>query len=178
MLSLINRAFFMAVTLACWGVCSAQSVQGATASTAQPIDTRLGVFRPATAETSGGAADLKSPAGAWMPQISLAKDYRVGPNELLDIEVMDLDKENAKRTVRVNAAGAITLPLVGAILVAGLTAQQVEQRIADKYSEKYLQNSQVSVFIKEFATERISVDGAVVKPGIYPLTGQITAMNW
>lgn len=110
-----------------------------------------------------------------MPQISLAKDYKVGPNDLLDIEVLDL--ENSKRTVRVNAAGAITLPLIGAVVVAGLTAQQIENHLATKYSEKYLQNPQVSVFIKEFTTERITIDGAVVKPGIYPLTGQITLLR-
>jgi polysaccharide export outer membrane protein len=110
-----------------------------------------------------------------MQQISLGKDYRVGPNDLLDIEVLDL--ENSKRTVRVNAAGAITLPLIGAVNVAGLTAQEVEVRLAAKYSEKYLQNPQVSVFIKEFTTERITLDGAVARPGIYPLTGQITLLR-
>jgi polysaccharide export outer membrane protein len=35
----------------------------------------------------------------------------------------------------------------------------------------------VSVFIKEFTTERITVDGAVVKPGIYPLVGQMTLLR-
>ena len=109
--------------------------------------------------------------------ISLAKDYRIGPNDLLDVEVLDLDKDNARRTVRVNAAGSVSLPLIGAVVVAGLTAQQAESHIAERYAEKYLQNPQISVFIKEFTTERISVDGAVVKPGIYPLTGQITLLR-
>ena len=167
MASLAYRAFFMAVTLAACAVCTGQTVQGATASTAQPIDTRAGVFRPTAPDLPGGSSGT--------PQISLGKDYRVGPNDLLDIEVLDLD--NSKRTVRVNAAGAITLPLIGAVLVAGLTAQQVENHLAAKYSERYLQNPQVSVFIKEFTTERITIDGAVVKPGIYPLTGQITLLR-
>ena len=167
----------MTVTLAFCAVCSGQSVQGATASSVQPIDTRMGVFRPAAPDLPRAGTDQKTPANSGMPQISLGKDYRVGPNDLLDIEVLDLDKENQKRTVRVNAAGAITLPLIGPIVVAGLTAQQVEAHIAKKYSEKYLQNPQVAVFIKEFTTERITVDGAVIKPGIYPLTGQITLLR-
>lgn len=174
MVSLICRAFFMTVTLTFCAVCTGQSVQGATA-TGQPIDARMGVFRPAAPDLPVGGADPKAPPNAGMPQISLGKDYRVGPNDLLDIEVLDLD--NSKRTVRVNAAGAITLPLIGAVVVAGLTAQQVEARLATKYSEKYLQDPQVSVFIKEFTTERITIDGAVVKPGIYPLTGQITLLR-
>ena len=171
MLSLLCRAYLMTVTLAFCAVCAAQSVQGATPSTAQPVEARAGVFRPAAPDLPGGG-DLK--ASAAMP-ISLGRDYRVGPNDLLDIEVLDL--ENSKRTVRVNAAGAITLPLIGAVVVAGLNAQQVEAHLAAKYSEKYLQNPQVSVFIKEFTTERITIDGAVVKPGIYPLTGQITLLR-
>jgi polysaccharide export outer membrane protein len=174
MVSLICRAFLTTVTLAFCAAAFAQTVQGATASTAQPIDARMGVFRPAAADLPG-SGDGKGASGAGMPQISLGKDYRVGPNDLLDIEVLDLD--NSKRTVRVNAAGAITLPLIGAVLVAGLTAQQIEAQLATKYSEKYLQNPQVSVFIKEFTTERITVDGAVAKPGIYPLTGQITLLR-
>lgn len=165
----------MAATLAVCVVSTAQTVQGATASTAQPIDPRTGVFRPAAPDLPVGSADPLSAQALSAPQISLGKDYRVGPNDLLDIEVLDL--ENSKRTVRVNAAGAITLPLIGAVVIAGLTAQQVESRLAEKYSEKYLQNPQVSVFIKEFTTERITVDGAVVKPGIYPLTGQITLLR-
>lgn len=174
MSSLLCRAYFMAVTLAFSAVCTGQTVQGATASAAQPIDPRTGVFRPAAPDLPGSGADAKAPSNTGMP-ISLGKDYRVGPNDLLDIEVLDL--ENSKRTVRVNAAGAITLPLIGAVVVAGLTAQQIEARLAEKYSEKYLQNPQVSVFIKEFTTERITIDGAVAKPGIYPLTGQITLLR-
>ena len=165
----------MTAALAFCAVCTGQSVQGATAPNGQPIDPRMGVFRPAAPDLPVNASDAKMPQTAGMPQISLAKDYKVGPNDLLDIEVLDL--ENSKRTVRVNAAGAITLPLIGAVVVAGLTAQQVENHLAAKYSEKYLQNPQVSVFIKEFTTERITIDGAVAKPGIYPLTGQITLLR-
>lgn len=135
-------------------------------------------FRPATsvpAQEASAEQPTSSPQTQATPIVSLGKDYRVGPNDLLDVEVLDLD--NMKRTVRVNAAGAISLPLIGAVIVAGLTAQQAEAHLADRYREKYLQNPQVSVFVKEFTTERITIDGAVVKPGIYPLTGQITLLR-
>lgn len=118
-----------------------------------------------------------APAGQSqaLPVFSLGRDYRVGPNDLIDVEVFDLD--NLKRTVRVNAAGAVSLPLIGQVVVAGLTSQQVEERIADRYREKYLQNPQVSIFIKEFTTERITIEGAVTRPGIFPLTGQMTLLR-
>jgi polysaccharide export outer membrane protein len=93
----------------------------------------------------------------------------------MDVEV--LDAENLRRTVRVNAAGAISLPLIGHVSVAGLTSQEAEERIAARYAEKYLQNPQVSIFIKEFTTERMAIEGAVARPGIFPLTGQMTLLR-
>ena len=125
--------------------------------------------------TDGGTRTQPTPQSLATPILSLGKDYRVGPNDLIDIEVLDLD--NLKRTVRVNAAGAISLPLIGQVVVAGLSSQEVEERIADRYREKYLQNPQVSIFIKEFTTERITIEGAVARPGIFPLTGQMTLLR-
>jgi len=102
-------------------------------------------------------------------------DYRVGPNDLLEVEVFGVP--DLKRTVRVNSSGMVSLALVGNLSLAGLTAQQAEAIIAAKYAEKYLQDPQVSVFIKEFTTQRITIEGAVAKPGIYPVTGQLTLLR-
>jgi polysaccharide export outer membrane protein len=106
---------------------------------------------------------------------SLGADYRRGPHALMDVEVFGVP--DLKRTVRVNSSGQVSLALVGNVLLAGLSAQQAETVIAEKYAEKYLQNPQVSVFIKEFTTQRITIEGAVAKPGIYPVTGQVTLLR-
>lgn len=106
---------------------------------------------------------------------SLGADYRLGPNDLMDVEVFGLP--DLKRTVRVNSSGQVSLALVGNVLLAGLSAQQAETTIAEKYAEKYLQSPQVSVFIKEFTTQRITLEGAVARPGIYPVTGQVTLLR-
>lgn len=144
---------------------------------------------PSAAPNAGSGLPAISPIPMPAPSISPGGDYKIGPNDLLEIDVMHLEQilvpagvnvastGSRPRTVRVNAAGAITLPLVGAIVVAGRTALQAEETIAARYGEKYLQNPQVSVFIKEFTTERITVEGAVVKPGIYPLQGQMTLLR-
>lgn len=102
-------------------------------------------------------------------------NYKITASDLLEIEVFGV--EDLKRTVRVNTAGSISLPLVGMVQVAGLTATEAEALIALRYGTDFLQNPQVSVFIKEFTTLRVTIDGAVVKPGIYPLTGQITLLR-
>ena len=146
------------------------------ASVTEPIDTRVGGrAEPISSGDKTTFTSLTPDMRQSTPVVGIGSDYLVGPNDLLDIEVFDM--ENLKRTVRVNAAGAISLPLIGGVVVAGLTAEKVEELIAQRYSEKYLQNPQVSVFIKEFTTQRITVEGAVQKPGIYPLTGQITLLR-
>jgi polysaccharide biosynthesis/export protein len=82
-----------------------------------------------------------------------------------------------KRDVRVNASGELSLPLIGQVPVAGLTAQAASRLIADRYKEKYLQDPQVSLFIKEFTTQRVAIEGAVLRPGVYPMAGQLTLLR-
>ncbi len=84
-------------------------------------------------------------------------DYRIGPQDLIEIQVFGID--NLKREVRVNSRGIISLPLVGPVTVAGLTNQEAETLIAAKYEKDYLQDPQVSVFIKEFTSQRITRRG-------------------
>jgi polysaccharide export outer membrane protein len=133
----------------------------------EPIDPR--------ASTATAAVDTRPANPRQAALLSIGKEYRLGPNDLLDVEVLDV--ENGKRTVRVNAAGLISLPLVGSVVVAGLSANEAEALIARLYREKYLQNPQVSVFVKEFTTQHITVEGAVMKPGIYPLAGRLTLLR-
>lgn len=183
-----TRFVLTATLLSMAATCGAQQAPVNAPAAARPAD---GVFRPAASEYQPQPQPLQQPVqqapqdpsqgrpaqgpSQPSPVYTIGKEYRVGPNDLLDVEVLNL--ENAKRTVRVNAAGYITLPLVGPVTVAGLTQQQIEQHIAGLYGDKYLQNPQVSVFIREFTTERITVDGAVAKPGIYPLVGQMTLLR-
>jgi polysaccharide export outer membrane protein len=124
------------------------------------------------------AAASQALSGTARPLATLATlgaDYKIGTNDLIDVEVFNVP--DLKRTVRVNAGGQVSLALIGNIHIAGLTAQEAEVRIAQKYSEKYLQNPEVSLFIKEFTTQRITVEGAVTKPGIYPVTGSVTLLR-
>jgi polysaccharide export outer membrane protein len=123
------------------------------------------------------AADVAA-SGEPQPLNSLASvgtDYRIGANDLVDFDVFGVP--NMQRTVRVNASGMVALPLIGPVTLAGLTAAQAENLIAQKYAENYLQDPQVSLFIKEFTTQRITIEGAVARPGIYPVTGQLTLLR-
>jgi len=102
-------------------------------------------------------------------------DYNIGPEDLLEISVFEVEKLN--KTVRVSSQGNISLPLLGVLRVKGLTANQLERELRDLLAEKYLQDPQVSVFIKEYRSQRISVMGAVEKPSAYEVTGGRTILD-
>jgi len=109
------------------------------------------------------------------PVVQGTKDYRIGPEDLIEIQVFGVDQ--LTRTVRVNSRGNISLPLIGNVQVGGLTGSEAEAVIVSKLSESYLQDPQVSLFIKEYTNQRVTVEGAVQKPGIYPLRGQTTLLR-
>ena len=102
-------------------------------------------------------------------------DYRIGPEDLLEVQVFGVDQLG--RTLRVNSYGMISMPLIGSLPVGGMTAQEAERMISRRLAEKYLQDPQVSVFIKEYTNQRVTIEGAVIKPGIYPIRGETTLLR-
>jgi polysaccharide export outer membrane protein len=102
-------------------------------------------------------------------------DYQVGPEDLLDIQIFGQD--NLNREVRVNGQGEVTLPLVGVVKVAGLSPKSIEQRLREVYDANYLRNPQVTVSVKEYRHQRVSVTGAVDKPGSYEMIGPRTLLE-
>jgi polysaccharide export outer membrane protein len=103
------------------------------------------------------------------------RDYKIGPEDLLEISVFEDEKLN--KAVRVSSQGNISLPLLGVLKVKSLTANELEKEIRDLLAEKYFQDPHVSVFIKEYRNQRISVIGAVERPGVYDVTGQKTVLD-
>jgi polysaccharide export outer membrane protein len=95
--------------------------------------------------------------------------YLIGPDDLLEIDAHNV--EEIKKTVRVNSQGYIALPLAGILNVKGLTVFEVEQLIAGKL-DKYVEETAVNVFIREYKSQRISVVGAVKKSQVFAVTSQ------
>jgi polysaccharide export outer membrane protein len=101
--------------------------------------------------------------------------YRIGPLDVLTVTVFRVPELSAE--VQVADTGTINLPLIGDIQAAGRTAKDVEKEVTAKLGEKYLQNPQVTVFIKEYNAQRVTVNGAVKKPGVFPLKGRTTLLQ-
>ena len=102
-------------------------------------------------------------------------DYRIGPSDELDVSVFQVEELSGLR--RVNSRGQIRMPLLGAVDVAGKSAQEVEDLLVERYGKDYLQDPQISVEVKLHASQQVTVFGAVQKPGVYPLTGRTTLLQ-
>lgn len=124
----------------------------------------------AVAPTVGSIAS--TPTGK---PVAAPVDYQIGSGDLLKIEVFGVPDLN--RSVRVNASGQISLPLIGAIQAGGLTAEQLAALIAAQLAKDYLQNPQVTIFIEEFTSQRVTVTGAVKTPNVFPLKGKTTLLE-
>lgn len=93
-------------------------------------------------------------------------EFLIGPEDVLVVTVwrnQDLSKE-----VIVRPDGKISLPLIGDITAAGLTAQDLSKQVADKLAE-YMSTPTVSVQVREINSYHVFVVGEVAKPGKYVL---------
>ena len=104
--------------------------------------------------------------------INSSEDYVVGEGDVL--RIMVYDNPDLETVARVSGDGKILFPLVGEVNVGGLTVSKVSDRVAGKLAKGYLFNPQVSVFIEEFRSKRVTIVGQVNRPGLYELSGATT----
>jgi polysaccharide export outer membrane protein len=97
-------------------------------------------------------------------------EYHVGRDDLLEVAVFEIPELGA--TTRVSASGVISLPLIGTVEAAGLTQQELERLIEKSLKEKYVNDPHVNVLVREYASQPVSILGAVKLPGIYQIKGQ------
>ena len=125
-----------------------------------------GVF----AQSSADENRVRSTRSALQPE------YRLGPGDVLAIDVFGLD--DLDRKVRIARDGSVSLPLLGSFSLADRTLKDAEQLIASMLNERQLViNPQVSIFVEEFVSRVVSVQGAVGRPGVYPLVGNKTLLD-
>ncbi|HEV2533295.1 polysaccharide biosynthesis/export family protein [Phenylobacterium sp.] len=104
-----------------------------------------------------------------------ATEYRIGPADQLDINVSQLPE--LTKVVEVGPGGKILLPLVGQVQASGRTPVELSDDIAAALKKKYMKDPIVVVSVKEAQGDKITVDGAVTKPGVYPLAGPTTLLQ-
>ncbi len=107
--------------------------------------------------------------------VAASGEYRIGVGDKLDVRVFQVPDLSSELVV--DTSGNINLPLIGAVRSAGRTAAEMSTDIAERLAERYLRNPQVTVTVKEAANQKITVDGAVTKPGVYEMRGSTSLLQ-
>jgi polysaccharide biosynthesis/export protein len=156
------------IVLVTLGLCIPLAAQQATAPNTAPSSTdRPSLGRETTQDYNQRLAQLARETRASGVSSSSLGDYQIGPEDLLEISVLEAPDLN--RTVRVSDDGTISLALLGSIPAAGLSARELQADLEDRLRHTYMKDPQVSVFVQEMRSHPVSVFGAVEKPGVYQI---------
>lgn len=124
-----------------------------------------------SAPSSGGASSSRS-SGARGSNVlvSLEQDYRIGPNDVIDVQIDNAPE--LSKTFRVTAAGTFLMPYLGRMTAAQKTPEELAQLITEGLRGDYLKDPKVTVAVKEYNSRSFFIQGAVRSPGVYQIEGK------
>ncbi len=149
------------LALLCLAACASDTMRDVREGNAAIVGTTRSLQPP----------DTTSPTGAYEG----VTDYRLGAADVVDIEVYGLPE--LTRSLRVNSRGMISLPLVGPIRAAGKTVAELEDEVTALLADDFLQDPQVTIFVSGYTSQKVTIEGAVKTPGIYPLSGNTSLLQ-
>ena len=124
----------------------------------------------AVASSDSGAADfgdLKELMKDSLPEL----EYRIGPLDMVQVVVWEHPEltspmgQYQPAGQKVTTDGKLFYPYAGELQAAGLTAQELRAEITKRLSDKILNDPQVDVRVTGYNSRKMSVSGAVTKPG-------------
>jgi len=167
MIARVLTAFTTAIVLATPAlaqqpVSTSQGAVGTTGTKPAPATT------PATPPvTTAGLVGAPAAARAADAVTVDPRDYRIGPEDVLDINVWK-NEELSRERIPVRPDGKISHPLINDINVAGLTTNQVKAELTARFSQ-FIENPEVSIVVREIHSPKVSVLGNVRMPGYFEL---------
>jgi polysaccharide biosynthesis/export protein len=109
-----------------------------------------------------------------------AAAHESSPDDVIGIDdsiaITCLESDDISKTWRVSSTGDINLPLVGQVHAAGLTAEQLNQKLTEAL-KRYINEPHVTVYIAEFRSQPVTVTGAVHRPGHFQIEGPKTLLT-
>lgn len=99
----------------------------------------------------------------------------IGPLDTIEVDVFGIP--DLRREMQVDSSGRIAMPLAGTVDARGKTAGELAEAIEAALRTHYVRDPQVTVNIKSSVSQVVTIDGAVIEPGLYPVTNQMTLMR-
>jgi polysaccharide biosynthesis/export protein len=118
-------------------------------------------------------AELPPPSGADL--VAATTPYRIGPLDKLSINVFGVP--DLSGTLQTDAAGNLSMPLIGSVDASGATPNELASKIAVLLRAHYVRDPQVTVNLEETTSQVFTVDGQVTQPGSYPVVGGMSLMR-
>lgn len=105
----------------------------------------------------------------------LTSEYRIAPLDKLAVNVFQVDQLSGE--YQVDLTGNIAMPLVGNVSVVDLTTEEAREQLAQRLSEDYLRDPDVTVGVVEATGSSVTIEGSVENPGVYPMFGNLTLLQ-
>ena len=104
------------------------------------------------------------------------KPYSIGPGDVLSVVIFAGGQNQEALDLTVASDGTVNFPFLGKVRVADLAVEELTESVTQALAQDYFVNPQVMVNIKEYRSRKISVSGAVGKPGLYVLDSGSTSL--
>ncbi len=162
----LRRAAVNLCAAGCWSLLAlssyAQSAPPPAAQGAAPLQLPASGSR-APAPAPAPATGVASAPGS----VSAPSGYQLSPNDQIAVEVFGED--DLRTAARLSGDGSVSLPLLGAVRLAGLTIPQATARLTELYGRDYLVNPKLNVALVGYAKQRFTMLGQVNRPGSYEM---------
>jgi polysaccharide export outer membrane protein len=103
-------------------------------------------------------------------------DYRIGPLDTISITVFQ-EPDLSLKDIVVEASGLVSLPLIGSVQAVGRTTSELAADVQQRYGARYLRDPQVAVSVSIAVSQQVTVEGNVIQPGSYPISGRMTLLR-
>lgn len=101
---------------------------------------------------------------------------RLEPNDIVSVNVFQEPDLSVTETA-IDASGNLALPLLGQVPATGVTANELARNIEALLGPRYLAKPRVTVTLITPSMRRVTVEGQVQQPGIFPITGPTTLVQ-
>jgi len=108
------------------------------------------------------------------PESNPMQQYLIGPGDILEVSVWN--EPALSKTVTVRLDKRISLPLIGDVIVTGMSLEDLSNILTHEFS-KFISNPNVVVILQESKSKRYYLIGRVTKPGEFPLDFPLTVLQ-
>lgn len=140
-----------------------------------------------TVAACGGKVELGTAGGALVPVEALPEPvvrsesgeilpFKLGADDLVSVKVFG-NEEASVPEVRIDKSGRVSVPVAGVVNAGGLSLEELEDLIESRLRANFFRSPQVSVGLLEIESAKLTVDGQVGKPGLYPVIPNMTLIQ-